>query len=257
MTTLVRSVEEWKAIRNNDLRDKRIGFVPTMGALHAGHQSLIARSMGENDVTVASIFVNPTQFNNKDDFKTYPRNDESDLAMLSESGVQYAFYPVYDELYADHYTYKITEHNISLSMEGVGRPGHFDGVLTVVMKLLNIIGPAASYFGEKDYQQYLLVSKMCEAFFIPTEIILCPTVRDSDGLALSSRNSLLSPENRKKASLFTVLLRSEKTPGIIIRELEEAGFKVDYICDHNGRRFGAVYLGKVRLIDNIELKSLG
>ena len=256
MTTIIRSVEEWISVRTREVRARQVGFIPTMGALHEGHQSLIERSMRENDLTVVSIFVNPTQFNSEDDFRMYPRSDEKDFSRLSELGVNYVFFPNYEELYPDNFTYKISEHALSLRMEGVGRPGHFDGVLTVVMKLLNIIQPARGYFGEKDFQQYTLVSKMCKAFFLQTEIIMCPTIRDIDGLALSSRNQLLSAEDRKRAALFPVLLRSDKAPDAVTRELESAGFKVAYITEVDGRRFGAVCIGKVRLIDNVELTSL-
>ena len=255
MTTIVQSLKEWNSIRRNELRGKGVGFVPTMGALHAGHQLLIERSLRENDVTVVSIFVNPTQFNNKNDFKAYPRNHEKDVELLTRLGVHYVFLPAYEELYPDEFAFKISEHDISLSMEGIGRPGHFDGVLTVVMKLLNIIQPGQAYFGEKDYQQYILVRNMCEAFFLQTVIVMCPTVRDTDGLALSSRNMLLNQDQRKRAALFPALLGSKKSAASIRRELEEAGFRVDYINERDGRRFGAVYIGNVRLIDNIKLNA--
>lgn len=232
-----------------------LGFVPTMGALHAGHASLISRSISENRNTVVSIFVNPTQFNNPDDLKKYPRTEADDIDLLEKLQVDYAFIPDYRSIYPDDFHYKVTENNLSLAMEGTGRPGHFDGVLTVVMKLLNIIRPTRSYFGEKDYQQYMLVKKMSEAFFMNVEVIPCPTVRDSDGLALSSRNALLSKTDRLRAPIFARLLQSGKPVEQIKAELEQSGFTVDYITDFDGRRYGAVYLGGVRLIDNIELNQ--
>jgi pantoate--beta-alanine ligase len=251
MTQVITSIHDWVLTWHRELGDKSIGFVPTMGALHAGHQSLIDYSRKDNDITVVSLFVNPTQFNDKNDFERYPRNDEKDISLLGQWGVDYIFMPVYHELYPDNYTYKVSESSFSTQMEGASRPGHFDGVLTVVMKLLNIIHPDRSYFGEKDFQQYSLISKMCEAFFMPIEIIMCPTVRDQDGLALSSRNALLTEEERKRAPLFHELLRSSLKAEEIVKKLNESGFRVDYVVDYENRRFGAVYLGNTRLIDNV------
>lgn len=244
---------EWDRVRVKcDLNAKTVGLVPTMGALHGGHQSLINRSLEENDITVVSIFVNPTQFNDKNDLKNYPRDHEKDFDMLKDMGVDYLFYPSYSELYPDDYKYKVVEYPFSKKLCGASRPEHFDGVLTVVMKLINIINPQRSYFGEKDYQQYKLVQNMCDAFFMNTEIILCPTVRDEDGLALSSRNVLLTSSERETAAYFPLLLKSNMSPDEIKIELKKKGFRVDYIEDLDGRRYGAVYIGKVRLIDNVQ-----
>jgi pantoate--beta-alanine ligase len=223
-----------------------------MGALHDGHASLINRSLKENDRTVVSLFVNPTQFNNPDDFRRYPRTEAGDLAMLNRMKVDFVFIPDYPAVYPDNFSFKVTEHSLSLMMEGTGRPGHFNGVLTVVMKLLNAIRPQRAYFGEKDYQQFLLVKKMAAAFFMDVEIISCPTVRHTDGLAMSSRNVLLSKEDRERAPLFARLLQSDKSTEQIKAELIQAGFVVDYITEFEGRRYGAVYLGGIRLIDNVE-----
>lgn len=248
----INTVAEWLRYEQEEkLSQKRVGFVPTMGALHNGHQSLIEKSIQENEVTVVSIFVNPTQFNDKEDLKKYPQSHDEDVDVLSRFNVDVLFYPEYPEIYPDDFNYKISEQSFSKKLCGASRPGHFDGVLTVVMKLLNIVKPHRSYFGEKDYQQLLLIRDMCVAFFVSTEIIGCPTVRDDDGLALSSRNKLLSVTDRKKASLFPKLLKSEKNSGDVIRELEKEGITVDYIEDIDSRRFGAVYFGNVRLIDNV------
>ena len=179
-----------------------LGFVATMGALHAGHESLIARSLAENDATVVSIFLNPTQFNNAADLTAYPDRRTEDEAVLRRLGVPYLFRPTRDDLYADDYRYRVSEHPFSKELCGRHRQGHFDGVLSVVMKLLNIIRADQAYFGEKDYQQLLLVRGMVDAFFIPTEIVPCPTIREHDGLALSSRNFRLSPEDRARAAAF-------------------------------------------------------
>ncbi len=255
MTAVVRTVAEWRIIRKA-LQHEKLGFVPTMGALHDGHRSLIERSLHENDKTVVSIFVNPTQFNDRTDYERYPRNDEKDIGLLKELGVHYVLMPDYRELYPDDFTVQISEHEISKAMEGVSRPGHFDGVLTVVMKLFSIVSPERAYFGEKDFQQYLLIKKMAEAFFLPVEVVSCPTVRDADGLALSSRNILLTAEERLKASLFPQLLKSADSVQDARFALEGAGFVVDYIEEAWGRRFGAVRLGKVRLIDNVLLDEI-
>lgn len=257
MTRVIKSVAEWNLYREKEiLSGKQVGFVPTMGALHAGHIGLIDMSMRENEVTVVSIFVNPTQFNDPEDLKKYPRNDEDDLIKLKALNVDVLFHPGYSELYPDDFSYKIVENSFSKILCGTSRPGHFDGVLTVVMKLLNIIKPNKSYFGEKDFQQYTLIREMCKAFFVSTEIVMGPTVRDHDGLALSSRNKLLSPADREKAALFPKLLNSKQRADDVIRDLEKEGITVDYIEDINNRRYGAVYFGKVRLIDNVPLKTL-
>ncbi|MCX7797825.1 MAG: pantoate--beta-alanine ligase [Melioribacter sp.] len=254
MTKVIKKISEWKKIRNSDeFNNKKVGFVPTMGALHKGHASLIERCVKENDINVVSIFVNPTQFNDPNDLKNYPRTFDDDLKLLESHNVDYLFYPEYEEVYFDNYRYKIVENQYSKILCGAFRPGHFEGVLTVVMKLFNIIKPHRAYFGEKDYQQLKLIEGMCKAFFMDIEIIPCPTIRDYDGLALSSRNLLLTQEERKLAAKFAELLKSNKKPEDIKDELEKLGFKVDYVEEFEGRRFGAVHIGKVRLIDNVEL----
>lgn len=254
MTRIIKSVSEWNFIRRSkQLADKTIGFVPTMGALHKGHASFFERSAAENNLTVASIFVNPTQFNDPKDLQSYPRTFEADMDLLQKLNVDYLFYPWYKEIYPDNYKYKITENDLSKILCGAHRPGHFDGVLTVVMKLLNIIKPHKAYFGEKDYQQYKLIYGMSKAFFMDVEIIPCATVRDSDGLAMSSRNTLLTKGARELAANFPRLLHSKRNIVDIKNELEELGFKIDYIEEIDGRRFGAVFIDNVRLIDNVQI----
>ncbi len=249
---IVTKINEWRQIKNN-LAGKTIGFVPTMGHLHAGHLSLCARSSNENDLTVVSIFVNPTQFNQASDFDLYPRTLERDSAMLKSQKIDYLFLPDAKEIYQDDYQVQVTENTISTELEGLHRPGHFNGMLTVVLKLLNIIQPLRAYFGEKDYQQVLLVKKMVNALCVPTEIVACETVRDDDGLALSSRNSRLNEAQREKAGHFPRLLHGELQPEKITEQLQALGFKVDYIAEQWQRRLGAVWLDDVRLIDNIFL----
>ena len=232
--------------------DKEIGFVPTMGALHKGHISLINKSIAENNITIVSIFVNPTQFNDPEDLKKYPGNTDNDIRILEPLNVDYLFAPEHNLLYNDNYLYRINETIFSKELCGAQREGHFEGVLTVVMKLLNIVNSHRAYFGEKDFQQYKLIKGMAEAFFMNVEIVLSPTIRENDGLALSSRNLLLSVENRKKAAKFPELLMSGQSDKEVNSQLEKEGFKVDYIKTLNGRRFGAVVLGKIRLIDNVK-----
>ena len=235
-----------------NLKEMGIGFVPTMGALHKGHISLIEKSESENDITVVSIFVNPTQFDNAEDLEKYPNQLKSDIKILENLKVNYLFVPTFDELYSDNYKYKVEETELSKILCGASRNGHFTGVLTIVIKLLNIVNPSKAYFGEKDYQQLSLVRGMTEAFFMDVEIVGCPIIREDDGLALSSRNQRLTKDERAKAKLFPMLLQSDLSNNQIITELENNGFEVDYIETNFNRRFGAVYLGKVRLIDNVK-----
>lgn len=233
-------------------QNRRIGFVPTMGALHAGHVALLDRCRQENEVSVLSIFVNPTQFDNPDDLAKYPVTLEKDREIAHKAGVDYILLPTYDLIYPDGYRYRVIENDFSAKLCGAHRPGHFDGVLTIVMKLLNIVQPDRAYFGEKDYQQLQLVKGMVEAFFMDTEIIPVKTVREADGLALSSRNVRLSPEHRVIAPKFYEALVVSATPEEAIARLKLAGFEVEYVEDIGSRRFGAVRLGGVRLIDNVE-----
>jgi len=244
---------ELKKIQSKTKNWKSVGFIPTMGAVHEGHLSLVRESKNENDITVVSIYVNPTQFNNRNDYENYPGDLEQDLALLTNAGVSYCLLPTYDELYSDQYRFRVNETDHSKIMEGKKRPGHFDGVLTVVMKLINAVKPHRMYMGEKDYQQYKLVKNMTDAFFMNTKIILCPTIRESDGLALSSRNERLSKQERGIAPQFYRQLLTNNSPEVITNELERIQFHVEYIEEHSGRRFGAVRLGKVRLIDNVVL----
>jgi pantoate--beta-alanine ligase len=226
-----------------------------MGALHEGHLALIRRSAEENEHTVVSIFVNATQFNDAGDLDAYPKQLERDLELAGGAGADLALSPAHDDLYHDDYRYRVTETSLSLHMEGAHRPGHFDGVLTVVLKLLNLVRPRRAYFGEKDYQQLLLVRGMVDAFFLPVQIVPCATVRAEDGLALSSRNARLGPTARARAAEFPRLLAGGGDSQAVRRQLEDTGFDVDYVVDSDGRRFAAVTVDGVRLIDNRALES--
>ncbi len=257
MTDVFEIVSAWRAERSAQVRaGVSLGLVPTMGALHEGHLSLVRRSKRENDRTLVSIFVNPAQFDDQGDLAAYPRTTEDDLALLRVEGTDFVLLPRATDLYPDGYRYRVTETERSRVLEGASRAGHFDGVLTVVLKLLQIASAERAYFGEKDWQQLMLVRGMVDALFLPTAIVACPTVREADGLALSSRNRRLSPSDREKAPRFYQVLSSAPTAGAACRDLCAAGFAVDYIEDRAGRRLGAVRLGDVRLIDNVPLGVL-
>jgi pantoate--beta-alanine ligase len=246
-------IEDWR--RERSLIDRSrlsVGFVPTMGALHAGHRSLLERARAENDRVVLSIFVNPTQFDDPADLERYPRTLGADIG-LADGLADHVLVPGPAEMYPDKYSYRLTESTLSARMEGAHRPGHFEGVLTVVLKLLNLVSPHRAYFGEKDWQQLQLVQGMVRALLLPVEIVPCPIVRDPDGLAISSRNGRLSAAGRARAAAFPRILRDSDTPGEAASALAGAGFGVDYVEDVDGTRLGAVRLEDVRLIDNVRL----
>jgi pantoate--beta-alanine ligase len=246
-------LEDWRPHRAAmEKQGQSVGFVPTMGALHAGHRALLEKARAENDRVVLSIFVNPTQFDDPADLKRYPRALEADLA-LAEGLADHVLVPEPREIYPDEYRYRMTEYTLSNRLEGAHRPGHFEGVLTVVLKLLNIVRPHRAYFGEKDRQQLDLVQGMVRALFMPIEIVPCPTVRDPDGVALSSRNRRLSPAARAQAASFPRILRHSPDAASASAALTAAGFGVDYVEDHDGVRLAAVRLEEIRLIDNVRL----
>jgi pantoate--beta-alanine ligase len=244
------SVALWQA-RRSAFVDRTIGFVPTMGALHRGHASLVERCRAENEIVVASIFVNPTQFNDPQDLERYPRTLDSDLTLLESLGVDEVLAPSAADFYPHGYRYRLEPSGSAPIMEAAHRPGFLQGVLTVVMKLLNLVRAHRAYFGEKDFQQLRTVTEMVDEFFIPTEIVACPTVRAASGLAESSRNARLSPAGREKAAGLYRALVAIPTPAEARRVLEAEGFGVEYVEEHWGRRLAAVFLEGVRLIDNV------
>jgi pantoate--beta-alanine ligase len=237
--------------RRRDLTERSIGFVPTMGALHAGHASLVERCRRENDIVVVSIFVNPSQFNDPKDLERYPRTIENDLALLRRLGADEIIMPSASELYPNGYRFRVEPDSSAQVMEGVYRPGFLQGVMTVVLKLLNIVRADRAYFGEKDYQQLKVITDMVQEFFIPTEIVACTTVREKSGLAQSSRNMLLSPEARERAASLFQALTTASNPAEARAILETKGFAVEYIEERWGRRFVSAFLDGVRLIDNV------
>ncbi|WP_448583799.1 pantoate--beta-alanine ligase [Thermocrinis sp.] len=253
-----------------------VGFVPTMGYLHEGHLELIKLSKLQNDVTVVSIYVNPLQFGVGEDFDRYPRDLDRDLALCEEVGVDVVFAPNDEEMYPETPITKIEVPGLTDRLEGIYRPGHFNGVAIVVLKLLNIVQPDRAYFGEKDYQQLKVVERLVKDLSIPVEIIPVPTVRERDGLACSSRNVYLSPEERQSALaiyksflLAQKLFQSGNTDADLLKQAIREFLlkhphvsKIDYveITDENlnpvnevkegDRILVAVYIGKTRLIDN-------
>ena len=200
MTTLITSIQEMSKLSANLIENNQsIGFVPTMGALHEGHLEMMSQSVMENDVTIISIFVNPLQFGPNEDFDAYPRNIDQDKIKAASVGVDYIFYPEAEEMYPEEPTIKLNAGKLATVLEGAQRPGHFNGVITVVNKLFNIIRPQRAYFGKKDAQQLAIVEKMVMDFNHPIDIIGVNTVRELDGLAKSSRNVYLTPTERQEA----------------------------------------------------------
>ena len=258
----------------NKYRDREIGFVPTMGALHKGHLSLIQRSLKENEITIVSIFVNPTQFLEGEDFNKYPRTIEKDIEICKRANVDILFLPKVGTLYfRDELSIKAPKYK-GFILEGFNRPGHFDGVLQIVLKLFNIIKPTRAYFGKKDAQQLYLISKMVKELFLNVEIIPCEIVREEDGLAMSSRNIYLSKEERIKALLLSKALKEASKMVIQNRknslEIKEViskilkKVKIEYISivDRDFNQIDevelkntiiliAIKIGDTRLIDNI------
>lgn len=258
---------------------KKIGFAPTMGALHDGHMSLYKEARKDNDIVISSVFVNPTQFNNPDDLKKYPRTEENDIAMLEKAGVDAVYIPTVEDIYpakaeSKHYDFG----GIENEMEGKFRPGHFDGVGTVVSELFRQVQPDNAYFGEKDYQQLAIIKKLVEIEKLPIKIHGVPIYRAENGLALSSRNARLSEEERNGATLIykTLVKVNEWFRVISIPEIkkrveeifEQSDYELEYFLiadeetlketdffykDKNYRAFIVVFVGEVRLIDNMHM----
>ena len=276
---VVNSIKELRENLSQERLEKRcIGLVPTMGALHAGHISLVERCVRENDVCVVSVFVNPTQFNDKHDLETYPRTLEADCALLEAAGCHYVFAPSVEEMYPEPDMRVFNLGRVAEVMEGAMRPGHFNGVAQVVSKLFYIVEPDNAYFGEKDFQQIAVIRAMVKQLNIPVKINACPIKREADGLALSSRNTRLTPELRQKAPLIARTLKESTTfaPGKSVQEVidfvvntinADPDMRVEYYEIVDGNTLEAikdwsetdypvgcitVFCGEVRLIDNIK-----
>lgn len=276
---IVSSIKELRGyLADEKQNNKRIGLVPTMGALHDGHLSLVKRCVEENEVCVVSVFVNPTQFNDKHDLETYPRTLDKDCVLLESAGCDYVFAPSVEEMYPEPDTRTFDFGTVSQVMEGACRPGHFNGVAQIVSKLFYAVEPDNAYFGEKDFQQIAVIRAMVKQLDIPVEIQACPILREADGLALSSRNTRLTAEQRQKAPLIARTLKESITfaAGKSVRETidyvvntihTDPVMRVEYYEIVDGHTLEAiqdwaetdypvgcitVYCGEVRLIDNIK-----
>ena len=262
------------------LKREGVGFVPTMGALHAGHRSLVERARRENDTVVVSVFVNPTQFNDKNDLKNYPRTPEADCAILEAAGADIVFMPTVEVIYPEPDTRQFDFGMVDKVMEGATRPGHFNGVAQVVSRLFALVNPARAYFGEKDFQQIAVIKAMVEQLAIDIEIVECAIVRGEDGLALSSRNELLTPEHRAAAphiyatisqcaTKMETMSPAELTEWVVATIDENPLLKTIYFEAVDARTMQrvekwsdseriqgccAVQAGNIRLIDNIRIK---
>jgi pantoate--beta-alanine ligase len=228
-----------------------IGLVPTMGAFHDGHLALLSAARAENDVVVASLFVNPAQFADGEDLETYPRDEERDTRLAEEAGVDVLFAPSAEELYPPGFDTWVEVERLGSILEGEHRPGHFRGVATVCLKLFNLVHPRRAYFGQKDAQQVAVVRRMVRDLAVPVEIRVVPTVRDAEGLALSSRNAYLSPEERERAlALPRALAARDRSllDGLEVDYFEEADFEPRVLA-------AAVHVGSTRLIDNVVLEG--
>ena len=260
---------------------KKVGLVPTMGALHAGHASLVKRSVNENEVTVVSVFVNPTQFNDKNDLVKYPRTLDADCKLLEACGATYAFAPSVEEMYPEPDTRQFSYAPLDTVMEGAFRPGHFNGVCQIVSKLFEAVKPHRAYFGEKDFQQLAIIREMVRQMQFDLEIVGCPIVREEDGLALSSRNARLSAEERENALKISQTLFKSRTFAAThtvsetLKFVEDAiaavpGLRLEYFEIVDGNTLQKVdnwnqtsyvvgcirvFCGDVRLIDNIKYKE--
>lgn len=250
---ILNSVEQLKKWQAENLKKSKIGFVPTMGSLHQGHLELVKASLADSDVTVTSIFLNPTQFNKIEDLEKYPIQIEADLEKLEALSIQAVFLPKAEEIYHDQYRFRISETEDSQVLCGKHRPGHFEGVLTVVLKLFHLVRPNIAFFGQKDFQQLHLIRQMVMSFFLPIEIKSIETVREPDGLAMSSRNLRLSPSARERAPKLYQALLQNKTLEELRKDLENDGFEIEYLEEHWGRRFIAANIEGIRLIDNVSL----
>lgn len=276
---IVRTVDELTALRNdNSLKGKRLGFVPTMGALHEGHASLIRRSVAENDCTVVSVFVNPRQFNDPNDYKNYPITTDADIALLESIKCDILYLPTADDIYNGYDGCKMDFHGLDRMYEGEFRPGHFQGVVDIVYRLFDLVKPDFAYFGEKDFQQVAIIKLMVKQKNLPLTIVPCPIVREESGLAKSSRNKLLTAEQLEVApQIYRIITETcaeipeSQTPDALIETLKSKidsvkFMKMEYAAFCNSenlellskfdKKIGtrlciAVWCGNIRLIDNI------
>ena len=242
------------------IRSGRIGLVPTMGALHAGHRSLLDAARTDNDTVVMSLFVNPAQFGDATDLAAYPQDLERDLMFAEEAGVDVVFAPTQDEMYPPGFQTWVEVTELGSILEGASRPGHFRGVATVVLKILHIVHPDRAYFGQKDAQQVAVIRALIRDLALEVELRVLPTVRDADGLALSSRNALLSPDERESALALPRALGTRDREAALALLRATDGLAIDYVevADFDPPVLaGAVRVGSTRLIDNVVLEEGG
>ena len=238
MKVFYKIVDLQNALFEDRKSGKKIGLVPTMGALHEGHASLVRKSVKDNDITVVSVFVNPTQFNDKNDLKNYPRTLEADCKLLDECGADYVLAPSVEEMYPTPDTRQFEYPPVSTVMEGAHRPGHFNGVCQVVSRLFYIVRPERAYFGEKDWQQIAVIKAMVKHLQLPVEIVECPIIRDADGLARSSRNTLLAPDERAIAPRIYEVLKSS----------------IDYSKKHSLKDTHKYVVDSINAVDGLEVE---
>ena len=252
------TIENLRNLLSKISSEKKIGFVPTMGALHSGHATLIKKARDENDYVIVSIFVNPTQFNEKKDYESYPNTLTMDIELLEKFDVDCLFLPEEKTMYPTGYDFAIHPNHAGASiLEGQARPGHFIGMLTIVMKLLLLIQPNKAYFGEKDFQQVMLVDQMVKSFFLPTVIVRCPTQREASGLPFSSRNARLNQVEKNTIERIYQILQKENFSNlpILADKIKECGVSVEYLEEIEERIFLAMRIGKTRLIDNFSKET--
>ncbi len=235
-----------------------LGFIPTMGALHKGHASLFKTSVEQNEKSLVSIFINPKQFNDEKDFLTYPKTLDEDLALCSKYGIDSVFIPQKEEIFLNDESITLKDSSISSEFEGKMRPGHFDGVLLILLKLLNLVRADAIYMGEKDYQQALLTQKLCKTFFIPTQVKIVKTYRDSTGLPYSSRNTKLTPEGLEQAQTVAKMFHQSTNEAEFMRALKSSmhtKVDLDYYGELGEKILMAHKIEDVRILDNKDKKK--
>jgi len=279
MLVITNPAEMYELSLEARLEGRTVGFVPTMGYLHEGHLGLVRRAREDSDIVVISIFVNPTQFGPSEDLQKYPRDFERDRALAEKEGVDVIFYPSVEDMYPENFTTIVEETSLSKRLCGESRPTHFRGVTTVVLKLLNIVQPHTAYFGQKDAQQALIIKRMVRDLNVPVAIVVCPIVRGPDGLAMSTRNNYLTPEERKRAIVLSQALQAAKKKvdegerdSRVLKEeiskiIEPKVSKICYITISDIKTLEevekisgtvlialAVYIGSTRLIDNIQIE---
>jgi pantoate--beta-alanine ligase len=253
MATIIQTPEECIAWRAALPANHRLALIATRGWIHSGHESLITKALEDGAEVVVSLFVSKATQHQDLNYD----NDQMhrDIERLKELGVHAIFQPSEDALFADYGRFVVRETLFSQMMEGKTTPGYFDAALTTMLRLLHLVRPSHTYMGEKDYQYYLLVRDMARSFFLPVEVVVCPTIRDERGLPLSVRHHLLNDQQLEHAAMFTTFLTAHNVESKIVQQLEEHGFVVEYVQDYKNRRYAAVTVGGIRLVDSVPLQD--